>query len=177
MSEIFYFNQGDYEGADICGEDYRELINYCFKHCTAFSFSFHSKESESYLGNVTPFFEKSLLPEDYTGKNGIIWLQHKNIYFCNEQLRSLLLQNVQSLFDWKLSGNKAIPEPEDLCFYRQDGSGMFWSCTHEGECVFYPRDEEERPNFILRYGWEMLKPEHPYYEGFAMYRQKFSIYE
>lgn len=176
MSEILYFNLWDYSGAHISGDAYRQLIEYCFAHCAALSLSFHGKNDlKEYMAELLPFTSLSLSPNILSKKDGIVWLQHKNFYSLSDDLRDFLLRESQSLFDWKFSGTKAIPEPEDLCFYREDGSGMFWSCTHEGECAFFLREGEERPAFASNKGWELLEADHPYYEGFVELAQELKV--
>lgn len=164
MCDIYAFFQGYYTGSDICDEDYRALIDYCFTHAAALSFCYHSKElAENEMGRFHPFISRSILPEGYDGTHGIIWLQHQCFFYCTEELRAYLHQKATSLFDWFYCGRD--PVPEDLCFYRKDGTMLFSSCTHEGECYFVLRKNEPIPEFVDHYGWARLEEDHLYYTG------------
>ena len=161
--KIIGFYQGEYPDADVCDEDYRTLIDYCFAHCAVLSFCYPSQEfAEIEMGRFQPFISRSILPEGYDGSRGVISLQHQCFFRCTEDLRTYLLQKAESLFDWFCCGD-AEPVPEDLCFYRKDGTCMFWSCTHEGECAFILRENEPVPEFVSHYGWEKLDESYPNY--------------
>ena len=168
MKRYLYFSSWMSSRKGITEEDYHNLINYCFQYSSALSFSFNGiNDSKSSLPGFSPFSVMSLFPECCKRDGGIIWLQHKKFYHLSDELRKRLLRKENSFFRWKLSSTKSVPEPEDLCFYRKDGSVLFWSCTHEGECAFFLRNDEIYPPIGADCGWELLAPEHLCYKGFA----------
>lgn len=175
MTDIYYFAVFEQDENDLSGSDYRDLLQFAFTYGRTLSFSFHSPEdAEVYFGGFLSYAQKSLLPPDYDRRKwlGQIWLQQQRFYPIDLKLQQKLLE-ANSLFDWCLSNTKPHPEPEDLCFFRGDGSMLFTSCTHEGECALYLREDEARPAFLSRPGWELLTLEHPYYEGYRLYEEEF----
>lgn len=156
--KIFAFFQGEYTGSDIRGKDYRDLIDFCFAHSFALSFRCPSPE---HVGAFSPFFIRSLYSEETGG-----WLPYECFFYCTEKLRCFLLEHGQSLFDWtEAGGRQHCFSWEDPCFYRADGTALFVSCTHEGECNFALQENERVPEFVHHFGWEEIDESHPYYAG------------
>lgn len=58
-------------------------------------------------------------------------------YRISDDLITLLASEVPSIFSW------ATPNlPEDLCFYREDGSVMLGTISHERDCFLVISDSE-----------------------------------
>ena len=134
---------------DIQGEQYERLIDICFHHCSYFSLN------ENRSGVMFDLPEKELE----------VWLEQlsspirkKHLFFCSYEAKQYLLRKVNSLFSWITWGthNRDIKEgilPEDLCFYRSDGSVFLWSETHEGICVICSKPEEDVSDIVSSEGW------------------------
>ncbi|MGM9680039.1 MAG: hypothetical protein ACI3XR_00890 [Eubacteriales bacterium] len=70
-------------------------------------------------------------------------------------MKELLLSRVTDLFDWIRTDERE--NPEDLTFYREDGSVFFWSETHEGICVLCDRVQEKVSQIVSKKGWKARK--------------------
>ena len=136
---------------DIKGERYERLIEVCFRFCSYFSLN------ENRLGGVPDLPELVMknqlsLSSDPKGKT--------HLFFCSSEAKQLLLQKVDSIFSWFTWDGTPNQEggvlPEDLCFYRKDGSLFFWSQTHEGICILCPRPEEDVSGLLSMEGWREI---------------------
>ena len=69
----------------------------------------------------------------------------RQFFRCCKESRDFLLSETNSIFDFEW------PNPEDITFYRRDGSVLFDSVAHEGECSIFPELQEDISE-ILEYG-------------------------
>ncbi len=62
-------------------------------------------------------------------------------YYCNDETRRLLLAKTDHLFGWNFH-NSPAPLPEDLTFFREDGSIFFELVSHDMDMVAFPETGE-----------------------------------
>ena len=142
----YYYDYDDYNNEDISieGNDYIDLIETCFRFSSYFSFSFSSKIIEKgVVAQLVPFKQ-----ENVTHSSA---LEFRCYYECTDESKRLLLTHVNSLFDW--IQHDGHDNPEDLTFYREDGSVFFWSETHEGCCAIYNDTDEDVSSVVKNRGW------------------------
>ncbi len=133
----------------ISGSDYIQLINVCFRYSTTLSLCFPSLE----LANK---FSKKTEMLCYTiSENSDLNRKYKCYFPCSDLMKELLLSNVNDLFDWVQHDGKG--NPEDLTFYREDGSVFLWSETHEGICVLCNHMQENVSLIVSKNGWNIRK--------------------
>lgn len=130
---------------DIRGKDYEVLINLCFRYCRYFSLS-KNRPGAHIDFSEEPLKEVPIHPGE----------ENKQYFFCSDDARSFLLQKESSVFSWMtwgeiLPGTEVLPE--DLCFYREDGSVFFWSATHKGVCALCPKPGEDVSGLLSLGGW------------------------
>lgn len=134
---------------DIYGEQYIRLIDTCFKNCRYFTLN------ESRQGTRFDLPEKEL---DNWPARQYPPLGKTHLYLCSDKTKEYLLSRVDSLFSWITWGTNIDEQnggliPEDLCFFRSDGSVFLWSETHEGVCVLCPKPDEDVSIVISSEGW------------------------
>lgn len=141
--ELHWFTDWDDErGMDLTvgGQDYAELIDTCFRYCTHVSFS------TRFCG------DKIALPEPYVSPLND---SDTAVLPCSEKTREYLLNTADDLFGW-IDGNN---NPEDMTFYRVDGSIFFWLLTHEGVCCLLSRPDEDVSGIVGKPDWHTCPPE------------------
>ena len=157
---IYWFEDCDIDGfteLDISGDDYKTLINHCYKYCKYFTFTSY-KHTKNIVMNA-PIKEKECRDHFWNpGRFGEVF-----IYECNQVNKDYLLTTVNSVFDWTNYGTP-YSFPEDLTFYREDGSLFFYSEAHEGNCLLFPREAEDISLVLNQYGWRESEtlPECPF---------------
>ena len=122
---------GDEADLDITGENYRMLINACFDYAPFFS----STIFEADIPELRPYIWRVQVEEDCfkPGKH------YKTVYYhCCQGSKDYLCQTPHSLFYWKGSWLT----PENLCFYRADGSILLRSIAHDQDCYVYLQGED-----------------------------------
>ena len=134
---------------DIRGEQYIRLIDVCFQFCSYFTLN------ESRAGTFFDLPDKEL---DHWPAQQYPPVGKTHLFFCSGKAKDYLQNKVGSLFSWfsweaSNQGKKERLLPEDLCFYRSDGSIFLWSETHEGICALLPKDEEDVSSIISSVGW------------------------
>jgi len=165
----YIFTDTDYEGRgeeeyDITGEDYKELIRTCAKYCDSFAFVLKNvealpKELDSFkLPITTDIIEQYGYDNAFVPQVQKLFVQNEPIYHykvCTEMIEWFLWIN-DSLYDWYYVPEKICPE--DLTFYRKDGSVFFSSVTHEGYCELTVRDDEDVSHIISKDHWLYREP-------------------
>lgn len=134
---------------DIRGEEYKRLIETCYCRCRYFTLN------ENRPDTVFDLPEKELEITTLQDRRPI---GYRHLYFFSEKAKQYLMNKVDSLFSWitwgtEYQGQKGGLLPEDLCFYRSDGSVFLWSETHEGICALCPRPGEDVSAIISSGGW------------------------
>ena len=140
---VYYFS--DYGGQAIVGgkkialeysikdEDYLNLIETCFRYSSYFSLVFTDKS-------------KHLSNEPIPLRINVSTKAETRFYKCNEENKKFLLSLEQDLLEWR-------GIYQNLCFYRADGTILFWSETHEGMCTFKIKEGENISNILNTLGW------------------------
>ena len=153
---MFCFSNEDYE---VAGLDYINLIRCCAQYCTHFSLVFwRSQLFEHYQLPIVPYLCKATQWKQ-TRMPGYYEEHFKCYYQCTEDAVAYLYRRVNNLFDWVRDWKEKDSEtdnPEDITFYREDGSVFFQSITHEGECWIFPREGEYVDDIVSRPGWEKI---------------------
>lgn len=146
------------EEYDIVSEDYKELLTLCFRYSTSFSFMIAGEGIRSIVESLPKELDKYRIDEDNNVLD--VYIRYMNRYkdircytACPETY-DLILEINDSIFKWiNGRGNK---KPEDLTFYREDGSVFFTSIIHEGECYLYPRYNENINSVVLNGKWYLV---------------------
>ena len=152
MFDLYYFlDHNDDECRDLCisGQDYALLIDTCFKHSAYLSFNIGFLRRNSIEVNIPePYriIEKQPTPA---------MCDDIAILPCTEAVREYLLSTVNDLFEWI----DRCKNPEDLTFYRADGSIFFWSLIHEGVCCLIDRPDEDVSSVVDNPDWHRCPPE------------------
>ena len=141
--ELYWFADWDDErGVEltVSGQDYAELIDTCFRYCT------HVSLSLRFGGGKFALPELYMTPVDDSDTA---------VLPCSGKVREYLLNTTDDLFGWIDSNGK----PEDLTFYRADGSIFFWLLTHEGVCCLLSRSDEDVSGITRKPDWHSCPPE------------------
>lgn len=141
-------------GKDIEGEEYRELLKWCFNCSTCFSlidYRFSKRNPTRALSELSPYLISKLETTYYSDydkcfqkgmglETGMVPTTYA--FRCCEETRKWAFEQSDSLFGWG-----AFPL-EDICFYRDDHSVVLRSISHEAICsVNCTQEEAERfPN-------------------------------
>lgn len=125
---------------DISGVQYQHFLQACLRHCATVSVMVfldcaeRVQPWEPYRIPITP--EVQLVYAHYglgsTGQAGSYEARH---YLLTPQMKRMLQDQASSLFQWTWAWGHG--NPDDISFYRPDGSVFFASLIHEGECTLY----------------------------------------
>lgn len=129
------------EEYDVIGEEYDILINTCCKYSSVLALNFMSKDILYYNE-----LEKYKIASKRLSKQWIV-----NYYKMCPELCELLLKITDSIFKW-IDG-RGFKNPEDPCFYREDGTLFFDSSIHEGILKLMPRENEDVSKIISNPLW------------------------
>lgn len=163
--KIYKFYDSDITGQaeyDISGEQYHRLLQSCFQYCATVSVivSLNCLERirtwEAYRIPVTPEVEKVYshygLPTDgSTSKTDFYEIRH---YILTPQMKRMLQDYTTSLFQWTYAWG--YNNPDDISFYRSDGSVFFSSLIHEGECTLFLNEKEDLREVISQGAWVLV---------------------
>lgn len=161
MYWVFYITNeyGDQsEERDYSGDNYRILISRCVKYCDEFSFkTFHNnvKNFDAFEPfRVTQPKQREKTYFGYAFSNRLsIGPKFKEVHYYRvcEETHKLLLDTADDMFKW-IEGWGYF-NPEDLAFYRSDGSVFLESQIHEGCFVLYPRENEDVSDILADPKW------------------------
>lgn len=150
MDRIYYVfwdydDEADKE-LDISEDAFSELIDTCFRYADTFAVTyspqgFHICQGLDVCRHV---IAKKAIP------NGCV----RCFFKCCPETRRYLLDSYSCLFGWYWT-EKRGRLPEDLAFYRSDGSSFFASETHEGQCYLYPGSDEDFSSVLKSEGWSL----------------------
>lgn len=146
---------------DIAGVQYQNLLQSCFRYCAtvAVIVSLTCTEGirswEPYRIPVTPsvrgvYAHYGLPMDGTTARTDFYEIRH---YALTPQMKRELLNHATSLFQWTCAWG--YHNPDDLSFYRPDGSVFFSSLVHEGECTLYLRENEDLSDVISQGNWTL----------------------
>ena len=144
------------EEYDICGQDYATLIKTCCKYCSTLSFRITHADT-SFVAELEKFAvhrnnELHNAYEHYYGDNlNENALTEIRYYEVNKEMEEFILSVSNSVFDWIYGWG--YTNPEDLAFYREDGSLFFYATVHEGMCVLTPNADESIDEIVSNGLW------------------------
>ena len=150
--EMYYFlDWNDEKNLEltISGLDYTELIDTCFKYSTHISFSLRFLRRGGIRFESPEPYAKPLKASLSASCGDTVILP------CSEKTRQYLLNRTDNLFKWM----DWYKNPEDLTFYRADGSIFFWSLIHEGVCCLINRPDEDVSGVVGKPDWHRCPPE------------------
>lgn len=152
MDRIYYvfwdYDDETDKDLDIDGEAYAELIDVCFRYAEVFAVTYSLKgfhEVQHMGGSVFQYC---------VAKKAILNGQIRCYFKCCQATKQYLLETDPCLFSWYWNEKQHGYLPENLTFYRNDGSVFFASETHEGQCYLYPR-EEDFSSVLNSEGWSL----------------------
>ena len=159
MSHYTYFDtnifgdcNADY---DINGEKYVELLKLCFKYSSTFSFMIYGSNKREVLKSIPEALEAyEIEPDDYVIDNYMGYSEKiiKCYKVCPEIFDVVLGMN-DSIFKWM---NGKVKKPEDIAFYREDGSVFLSSVIHEGEVSLFPCEGEDISAILDLDNWYLV---------------------
>lgn len=149
---VYTFYDTDVTGRetyDIIGSAYEQLLKLCFQYCTSVAMCIYLNANVD-VSAISPFQIK-VTPEvkkhyHHYGQfssgdcnvRGTYKLVH---YSLTPEVKAFLLSRANSVFKWTYAwGNN---NPDDLVFFRHDGTAFFSSVIHEGECTLSPQYNED----------------------------------
>lgn len=136
----------DYDDEEIAADDYVELIRLCCAFSKTFSLAF---PSEAHIAQ----FSDRLVPQRCEQIDGTDPFRKYRCFFAvTEESEQFLATHVTEFFQWVHRGE--YHNPEDLAFYREDGTLFLWSETHEGICAIFERASEDVTEIVKKEGWK-----------------------
>ena len=150
---MYYFRDFDDDMGDvqIAGAEYSALIKLCCIHSEYGSLTFTSQEQAKH-------FSKFLCIDKIEPINNVKERRKYRGYFRNStETEQFLCTHVNEIFQW--IDFDGYCNPEDLTFYRKDGSVFFWSETHEGICAIFNQKEEDISSIVSNRGWKYHNPQ------------------
>ena len=140
-----YDDEADKE-LDISEGAFSELIDTCFQYADSFAVTYSLRGF-----NVCQRMDETVCHHIIATKaipNGYV----RCFFKCCPETKRYLLESYHCLFGWYWT-EKRERLPENLAFYRSDGSSFFASETHEGKCYLYPRNGEDFSSVWKSEGW------------------------
>ena len=160
-----YNSETDIE-QDLTEKDYINFLETCFRHCASCAFIVHDYK---YLkpAFVIPELEKYRIPvADYVinayshyGFESELRINHhghheiRHYKLCTESC-ALIRCVTNTLFSWLCDSD--FQNPEDLMFFRDDGTVFFDSVMHEGYATVYVKDNEDISDLLLNPYWKEI---------------------
>lgn len=153
-TKIYKFYDSDdtgFEEYNIIGSDYKKLIEICCKYCKTLSLIITNPQSELFKKLETFEVKKSKnISFEYTHYDKRIGFI--KYYKVTPELYNTIIDNTDEIFCW-ING-WGFSNPEDPTFYREDGSVLFTSTIHDGECTLMVKNEDvseivSDPNWLL----------------------------
>ena len=134
---------------DISGARYRQLLGTCFQYCTSVAMCVHQDVNADFL-SIESFAlpVTSRLRVQY-GHYGSFAADDRNEtktyqlvhYVLEPEVKRFLLTRADGIFQWTYAWESE--NPDDLTFFRPDGS-VFFSCrAREGVCTLSPAEDED----------------------------------
>lgn len=155
---MFRFRDTDITGEedrDITGQDYVDLIETCMRYCRIISMRVPPLVKPKCACLEKYRLEKPLdiayVYDHYYDKESRQAKEEIRYYWLTPEVKDFLLNTADSVFKWICAWG--YTNPEDLAFYRTDGSVFFYSTIHEGECVLAPNSDEDVVHIISDSFW------------------------
>lgn len=137
---------------NICNEEYKLLLEICFKYCKTMSIIVTNPDSKL-LEKIEKFriTKKDNITFEFNHYDKNILIQY---YQINSELLEILLDTTNSIFSW-ING-WGYNNPEDITFYREDGTVFFTSIIHNGECSLFVEKDEDISQIVKNKLWKKL---------------------
>ncbi len=162
---IYKFFDTDLSGIeeyDISGEHYLTLLTTCFKYCSTVAVIISPDCTadielwEKYRIPLTDNVRKAYchyghISNEAPQKIGNYEIRH---YQLNQYLNNMILSHTDSLFKWLCGWG--YNNPNDLTFFRADGSIFFSSIVHEGVCTLFPNEYEDITDILNHGHWILM---------------------
>lgn len=154
---VYKFYDSDITGhneLDISGEQYQQFLQVCFQYCATVSvlitpdFDGNIDLWDIYRIPVLPNVQNTYCHYGVPSSKKPDWINRFEIrhYRLTAQMQKLIQSQTNSLFSWTYY--YGYHNPDDLAFYRADGSIFFSSVVHEGECTLYLRENEDLSDIL-----------------------------
>ncbi len=145
------FNEVNSTDQDIQGDSYQRFLTVCFQYAESVSLYVNPVEvhlpSELFIDAYLPVTQSVSVVREmlgtlkaYSPKEGYIPYQLLHLKLTDE-VKNFLRNRTGSLFQWLCGWGQC--NPDDPAFFRKDGSVLFFSQIHEGECTLSPREDED----------------------------------
>ena len=152
---------GDNVEIDIKGNNYLELIDACFSIALYFSLKIFENGDNQEIEPITRFVKKQINKGlfQHSAINGLIHSWTVDFLFeCCDETKSFLKLPQYSLFYW--AGRRKGFPPENITFYRDNGTILLETIAHDEHCYVYLEEKEIR-EFIHLAEWE-VRSDRPY---------------
>lgn len=143
---------------DIDGGDYRTLLEVCFRYCTTVSMRV-TDESVVVPAKLEQFRISAMQSaikvyhHYYPEKGNKQAFDEIHQYHLTPEVKDYILKVTDSIFKWIC--NWEYKNPEDIAFFRKDGSPFFVSIVHDGVCTLEPRENEDVSNIVSK-NWMLI---------------------
>lgn len=143
----FYTNSGEY---DLKGSEYSTFLGICARYSSVFSFRIYEGITSERWKQVLGSFQIAE-PKWADVEEDTFPISERKWFWCNTESVVALQSLEDNLFNMKtLHG---LTNPEDIVFYRENGSIFAYAETDEGECIVYPEIEEDISELIRNPHW------------------------
>lgn len=146
---------------DISGERYRQFLEACFQHSATVSvlilpeFDGNIDLWDAYRIPVSleVYRHYGVSPDQEADWINCFEIRH---YRLTAQMQKMIQSQADSLFSWTCYFGHH--NPDDIAFYRPDGSVLFSSTIHEGETTLFLRDDEDFDAVLSQEPWISVPP-------------------
>lgn len=133
---------------NLVGEEYYDLIEWCFRHATAFSLKASNPDSEMYdvekealkilephavLRTDTKFDRIGLLSCFDESVDCIGWAS-MILYRCCKESKKYFLEKRTALYNYSNDEKKGLYSLQDPCFYLRNQQTLLYTVEHESIC-------------------------------------------
>lgn len=153
----YFFNNTDsYEDESLheerYGDAYDALMDVCIRNSRFFSLTYNQSRYRKArdIPELMPYqyIEYNTLTDIYYGTLYNMEPNIIRVYYSNDQTKEILCKRARSILAWR-----PRELPEDLTFFRADGSVFLGTMTHEGECWLTPREDEDVEEILQTGMW------------------------
>lgn len=158
--QFYKANIADTGLLDIRGTHYRRLLQACFRYsasvavCMPVDANIDTQRIATFRRKVTPQIRMQYahignFTEEDTDQTNTYQLVR---YLLVPAVKSFIMNRTESIFAWsKEKGN-----PEDLTFFRPDGTVFFSVRTHDGVCTLNPEEDEDVSRILSDTRWREM---------------------
>ncbi len=159
---VYKFFDSDITGhdeLDISGEQYQQFLQTCFRHCATVSvliapdYDGNIDLWDAYRIPVSPNVQDVYCHYGIPSREKPDWINCYQIrhYRLTAQMQHLIQAQANSLFSWTSYWGEH--NPDDIAFFRSDGSVFFSSTVHEGECSLFLKENEDLNGILSQTHW------------------------